>query len=384
MNTADALDKTANAADGMREYTENDCLWLRLAGEKLPVALYGTGNGADKILDACIKYGIKISGVFAGDGFVRNREFRGFKVESLEDIEKRLSDFIILLCFGTTRADVTEQIREAARRHKMYIPDVPLYGGELFDYGFILRSREKLAAARSLLSDAESKAVFDDMISFRLGGEGKYLSRTESAEKSLEVLIAPYVKKGGLCIDCGAFTGDSASAAVSTLSPKCLIAAEPDSRSFRKLSEYAGSEGRCRVVPVNAAVGDTLGQTVFLSGSGRSSGKATNARRAKEISVKTVTVDSLCDGENNAPVFIKYDVEGDEAAAIRGSERTIKSFRPALAVSVYHRSADIFEIPLYLHRLCPSYSFYLRRVPCIPAWDITLFAVDTGRTAENE
>ena len=59
MNTADALDKTANAADGMREYTENDCLWLRLAGEKLPVVLYGTGNGADKILDACIKYGIK-------------------------------------------------------------------------------------------------------------------------------------------------------------------------------------------------------------------------------------------------------------------------------------------------------------------------------------
>ena len=73
MNTADALDKTANAADGMREYTENDCLWLRLAGEKLSVVLYGTGNGADKILDACIKYGIKISGVFAGDGFVRNR-----------------------------------------------------------------------------------------------------------------------------------------------------------------------------------------------------------------------------------------------------------------------------------------------------------------------
>lgn len=384
MNTADTLDKTANAADGMREHTENDCLWLRLAGEKLPVVLYGTGNGADKILDACIKYGIKISGVFAGDGFVRNREFRGFKVESLEDIEKRLSDFIILLCFGTTRADVTEQIREAARRHKMYIPDVPLYGGELFDYGFYLRSREKLAAARSLLSDAESKAVFDDMISFRLGGEGKYLSRTESAEKSLEVLIAPYVKKGGLCIDCGAFTGDSASAAVSTLSPKCLIAAEPDSRSFRKLSEYAGSEERCRVVPVNAAVGDTLGQTVFLSGSGRSSGKATNARRAKEISVRTVTVDSLCDGENNALVFIKYDVEGDEAAALRGSERTIRDFRPALAVSVYHRSADIFEIPLYLHTLCPSYSFYLRRVPCIPAWDITLFAVDTGRVAENE
>lgn len=384
MNTADTLDKTANAADGMREHTENDCLWLRLAGEKLPVVLYGTGNGADKILDACIKYGIKISGVFAGDGFVRNREFRGFKVESLEDIEKRLSDFIILLCFGTTRADVTEQIREAARRHKMYIPDVPLYGGELFDYGFYLRSREKLAAAHSLLSDAESKAVFDDMISFRLGGEGKYLSRTESAEKSLEVLIAPYVKKGGLCIDCGAFTGDSASAAVSTLSPKCLIAAEPDSRSFRKLSEYAGSEERCRVVPVNAAVGDTLGQTVFLSGSGRSSGKATNARRAKEISVRTVTVDSLCDGENNALVFIKYDVEGDEAAALRGSERTIRDFRPALAVSVYHRSADIFEIPLYLHTLCPSYSFYLRRVPCIPAWDITLFAVDTGRVAENE
>ena len=44
--------------------------WDKLSSEKRPIILYGTGNGADKILDDCDKYNIKVSGVFASDGFV--------------------------------------------------------------------------------------------------------------------------------------------------------------------------------------------------------------------------------------------------------------------------------------------------------------------------
>ena len=50
-------------------------IWTKLKTEKKPILLYGTGNGADKILDECEKTGIKISGVFASSGFVRERYF---------------------------------------------------------------------------------------------------------------------------------------------------------------------------------------------------------------------------------------------------------------------------------------------------------------------
>ena len=62
------------------------CLWESLKTEPRPIFLYGTGNGADKILDVCIRYDIQIAGVFASSGFVRSRTFRDMPVRSIESI----------------------------------------------------------------------------------------------------------------------------------------------------------------------------------------------------------------------------------------------------------------------------------------------------------
>ena len=77
--------------------------------------------------------------------------------------------------------------------------------------------------------------------------------------------------------------------------------------------------------------------------------------------------------------YIKYDVEGAEKEALLGSVNTIKAHKPALLVSAYHRSEDIFELPLMLNTLEPSYKLYLRRYPYIPAWDLNIIA----RAEEN-
>ena len=55
-------------------------LWRYLQSVKKPVVLYGMGNGADKIINVLNTYGIKISGIFATDGFVRDKCFHGFKL----------------------------------------------------------------------------------------------------------------------------------------------------------------------------------------------------------------------------------------------------------------------------------------------------------------
>ena len=44
--------------------------------------------------------------------------------------------------------------------------------------------------------------------------------------------------------------------------------------------------------------------------------------------------------------FIKLDIEGSELGALRGAESTLRSLRPKLAVSLYHRVQDFFSIPL--------------------------------------
>ena len=42
-------------------------MWNYLKNAKKPIAIYGMGNGADKIIDTLSDYGIKPVGVFASD-----------------------------------------------------------------------------------------------------------------------------------------------------------------------------------------------------------------------------------------------------------------------------------------------------------------------------
>ena len=53
------------------------------------------------------------------------------------------------------------------------------------------------------------------------------------------------------------------------------------------------------------------------------------------------------------------DVEGSEYNALLGAEKTIAAHKPTLAISVYHKPQDIWEIPALILKLNPDYRFYL-------------------------
>ena len=57
--------------------------------------------------------------------------------------------------------------------------------------------------------------------------------------------------------------------------------------------------------------------------------------------------------------FIKMDIEGAELCALKGAERTIRAFKPKLAISLYHRDTDFTEIPDHLNKLGLGYKFFL-------------------------
>ena len=97
---------------------ESQPLWEYLRCAEKPVVLYGMGDGALKILAVCRQYGIPIAGIFASDEFVRGHSFEGYPVESLAQIEERLGDFIVLLCFGVDYDSMLERIAELSRRHE--------------------------------------------------------------------------------------------------------------------------------------------------------------------------------------------------------------------------------------------------------------------------
>ena len=348
-------------------------LWDRLATETRPIFLYGTGNGGDKILDVCAARNIPVTGVFASDGFVRSRSFRDMPVRAYSDVVSEYGeDIVMLLAFGTTLRSVADFIDQLDQRHTLYIPEVPLYGGGLFDSAMFREVAEALATVRSLLADEHSRLLLDDAVLFRLTGEKRYLSRTTEPASDIAELYGE--KNIQTMVDGGAFKGDSAALYAGALPSLTTIhAAEADARTFRHLSAYAENETRCQVIPHHGALWDTDGELSYTSSASRGSGNAGQNHRAKVVTVPSMTIDTLC--RNMDVDLIKLDVEGAEEKALQGAVETLWRCRPAMAVSLYHRTEDLWTLPLWLHQHLPEKKLYLRRPWCIPFWDLTLFLV---------
>lgn len=334
-------------------------LWSYLKTAKKPIVLYGTGNGADKVLSRLSADGVAISGVFSSDGFKKNKLFGGHTVCSFDELAAKLGDMIILVCFGSDRAEVIENIRRLSETQELYVPDVPVYGQEIFDLAFARQNAEDIRAVYDMLADDFSKKVFENTVYFKLTGNPRYLYEIESdPQEGLGLL--------GLCenevfLDLGAFTGDTVAEFINaTDSYSKIIAVEPDRRNFRKLTENTADLKN--ITLTNAAVGESLGSILMSSQHGRGIGGT-----AKAVEIDCTTIDEIC--KNTAPTYIKMDVEGSELAAISGGLHTITTHKPTLKIACYHRSQDIFSLPLKIKEAVPDYRVYMRHLPCLPAWD---------------
>ena len=350
------------------------------------IVMYGMGNGADKILAVCDQKGIVVSDFFASDGFVRGHSFHGKTVMSYSDAKAKYGadGMIILLSFASSRPEVLENIERIAAECELYAPDVPVFGNNIFDNDFYQKNIESITAVQGLLCDDESKKVFDDIINFKLTGRIDILRRHESDNATaLTKILACHNFK--CTADLGAYNGDSIRELLSfSESVTDIIAFEPDSRNFRKLCEYAGTVDSVRIHPINAGAWSERGILEFDDSGNRNANLAQNTSAvlnggAKKTKIRQIAVDTLdaCAEELGliSLDYVKYDVEGSEYEALLGSEHIIKKIAPTLLVSLYHRSEDIFTLPLLLQKMQPRYKFFLRRAKGIPAWDINLYAV---------
>ena len=74
------------------------------------------------------------------------------------------------------------------------------------------------------------------------------------------------------------------------------------------------------------------------------------------------------------PTFIKMDIEGAEQEALKGCRKIIQEYKPKLAICIYHKPDDMFEIPLMIKEMNPKYKLYVRQYT--NAWyDTVLYAV---------
>ncbi|WP_049960326.1 FkbM family methyltransferase [Pseudobutyrivibrio sp. LB2011] len=101
--------------------------------------------------------------------------------------------------------------------------------------------------------------------------------------------------------------------------------------------------------------------TVYFDAKGTAGSCICEDAESDEGSVDSIEVTSLDNFFSDKKItFIKMDIEGAELKALEGAQRIIAEQKPKLAICVYHKPEDIWEIPMYILELNSEYKLYLR------------------------
>lgn len=265
---------------------------------------------------------------------------------------------VALHSFGADPAPVAAWARARGFASVLWPGDlVDALGPEAGGYWLTARAHaaahaDALADTRARLADSRSRAVLDGIALFRAGAGVEAHPAVSRADQYFARDL-PSLAPDARVVDGGACTGELlADAAACGVTIGHWWAFEPDPANFAELAAVA----RRADLPATlfpCGLGDRLG-SAGLAGDGTSA-----ALTGGGGGVPVVALDDVLVGA--APTLVKLDVEGFEAAALAGMAGTLARARPRLAVAVYHRPEDLWELPARVAELLPGAALHLRQ-----------------------
>ena len=283
--------------------------------------------------------------------------YKEFDVKSLENIYNRLND------------NYSKEMYLNIIVHRLFDcikTRFPLFYGLFYEY------LEKLEVGASNVTDIVVPEEFKIIDLNKLGYKGKLLY--SSLGIHMQFILQQYnyknfikVENGDFVLDCGACYGDSAVyfANMTGDNGKVFsfefvkenipifyknIELNPDFKNVIQLIERPIWSDSChKFYPVIQGPGSYV-----------STVKAPNSYECT-----TISIDDFVKENNIERVdFIKMDIEGSELAALKGAYNTLKQFHPKLAICLYHKKEDLWEIPQYLIKNFPEYELYVNHYSC--------------------
>ncbi|HWB59172.1 MAG TPA: FkbM family methyltransferase [Chthoniobacteraceae bacterium] len=215
---------------------------------------------------------------------------------------------------------------------------------------------DRIREAGMLMADEKSRRIFLDILRYRLTFDTALLRQPDAEEQYLPADL-PQPKMPFRFVDGGAFTGDTIESLLRKgVTFESVAAFEPDEQNFLALChtarKHAANLGDVSIWP--CGLSDATAVAAFCAGRDQASIVAGHGN----THVQLVALDQVLPVFR--PNFIKLDIEGAELAALVGAAETIREHQPTLAVCVYHRPDDLWEIPLYMHELLPRHTIALR------------------------
>ena len=165
------------------------------------------------------------------------------------------------------------------------------------------------------------------------------------------------VKNDAVVFDIGAFKGDTAYFFSKKCSNKARIYAfEPDENNYKVLLKIKDKYKLNNVIASNILFSNSETEINFLS----------MDLNRPAVKMKSTTIDKFVEENNIEKIdYIKMDVEGAEKNILEGAIKTIKKFKPSLAIAIYHGGKlfmeDFYNIPIFIKNIINEYyEYYIR------------------------
>ena len=165
------------------------------------------------------------------------------------------------------------------------------------------------------------------------------------------------VKNDAVVFDIGAFKGDTAYFFSKKCSNKARIYAfEPDENNYKVLLKIKDKYKLNNVIASDILFSNSETEINFLS----------MDLNRPAVKMKSTTIDKFVEENNIEKIdYIKMDVEGAEKNILEGSIKTIKKFKPSLAIAIYHGGKlfmeDFYNIPIFIKNVInEDYEYYIR------------------------
>jgi FkbM family methyltransferase len=186
------------------------------------------------------------------------------------------------------------------------------------------------------------------------GGLEYYLFRKQYFYSRGGVSIKPEI--GDCVIDAGACMGDTALVFSNAVGPQGKVFAfDPVSEHLDILNYNIGNFPLKNVISVPCGLSNSDVACEPLMINGYNPGFRTNNNQVPLCLIDTFVVNNSITKID----FIKMDIEGSELDALMGGRVSINRFRPKLAISLYHKPNDIFDIIKYVKNNFPFYKIYI-------------------------
>lgn len=345
---------------------------------KIPVFLYGAGCGLHWYCKILKQYNIPveaiIDGKLVGESYYQIEEHF---VYSLQKICEQYSDAIIVISAPAHRKEIYRRIQEEASHYKIVVfdPLLDLIQGNSWRQRkeYFESKRSELITLREILADDLSKVTLDKFLEGSVTNSCECYSAIHCSSQYFPDIVMQMLGKDEIFIDVGAYVGDSVQEFIDATSDcyKKIIAFEPDIHNFEKAKSAIRDE---RIEWYLKGVGEK-NETLYFQNETGELDEGAHVVTDEDRATSRIEIVNLDDFVKEEVTYIKMDIEGMELNAIKGASSLIRNQKPKLAISVYHRTEDIVEIPRLILELNPEYKLYLRHFWESNSTDTVLFAL---------